>query len=209
MMKTKTATAALAIIALTALSACTTDPTPNPTTPGNSTTTATASPTPAATTVGPPAPTKATPPASEQEAIASASTAAVAFVRMSNLIEEEGGVNADRLDAFAVGASLDAAKAQANLFVTQKAKRLGDYVVRVDPSMSSARESLGPTGTKTPFGEASLNVCWDPTMSKTQKADGSVTPDQRLKGIVTMTVVYNPADQTWKVGEHLESRVSC
>lgn len=206
MMKTKTTSAVLAIIALTALSACTTDPKPTPTT---SPSTATASPTPTATTAAVPVPTKGNAPTSEQEAIASASTAAVAFVRMSNLVEEEGGANANRLDAFSFGASLDAAKSQANLYATQKAKRLGEYVVTVNPSLSSAHESIGPNGKKTPFGEANLNVCWDPSTSKTLKADGSVVPDRRQKGIVSMTVVYNAGDQTWKVGEHLESSVSC
>ncbi|WP_144662881.1 hypothetical protein [Paenarthrobacter nicotinovorans] len=211
MMKTKTASAVLAIIALTALSACTTDPKPNPTTSTTGTTTASTSPTPTPSTVAPPTPVTSNAPASSEQAIETAGQAAIAYFKMGNIIAQESGANPQRIAPFATDRALEVANAQAKNYATQQFKMIGFYNVTVSHDQSTASDLAQQNGTAVRFGEVILNTCVDISTAKFLDGSGNAVPDKDNlpRRVVNVTVGYNPADKTWKVVDTSGAPVAC
>ena len=164
---------------------------------------------PESSTSATPIPTAAAlaPPASEGEAVAGATEALQNYTATVNLIFEEGGVNPERIDAFALDVVRDQLVADARQVAELGYQFDGDIVATVESGYAGEREVEGET---LEFGSVNLIFCNDSRNRSVVLADGSVPPlpaDRAPRFDAGMS--FDPVKMSWFVRSLTPVGTSC
>jgi hypothetical protein len=130
---------------------------------------------PAATATSTPTPTVAAPaaPESEDAAVDQATAALLSYYDMVNLIFDEGGVNPERIDAYATGVVLDQVVLDARQVAELGYQFEGGITAEVESGYAVEQQVGGET---LEFGSVHLIFCNDSRDRSVVQADGSVPP---------------------------------
>lgn len=180
-----------------------TSPTPEPSGSGSPSATggAVSTATSAATATGTPKPTSAptvAPPTSDAEARAAATAVAKEYWAIGDAIYNDGGKDADRINAVAAGQAAKGTHEAAAIQVEKKITRQGNRGFEVTESYSSDLTITGKPVIKNGF--VSLNVCNDTTDVTGKNADGTTADKGTVfRFIIVVEVQYDPTVKKWLV----------
>jgi len=191
--KTATATTALAVTALLALTACnggnTPSPSPSTTTSPTSTTSATPSPTPSATK-------PAAAPTTEEAAKDQAFAAVKKYWALEDVIlKTDKGKNPERVDAIAIGDAAQTTRKYAAAVAKSPDKATGARTVAPYGGWVSA---LTYNGKKVPYGAAQLQVCNDMSKVIVKNPKGVQYPQpDPIRQVTEVDAVFDPSKGSW------------
>jgi hypothetical protein len=186
----------LALIGLLTLTGCA----PDGATPAASTTS-----TPAETAT--PTPTAAAVPASADEAVAQATAALQEYTAMVNQILVEGGVDPERIDAYATSVVRDDVVSAAQEIAAGGYQIEGGLEARVESGYAAEAQVDGEA---LEFGAVHLTICNDQRGRTMRLADGSVPPlpaDRAPRQDAGLT--FDPVKGSWFVSSLTPLGTSC
>lgn len=186
----------IALVSLLTLAGCA-DADAEPQSAPSSTVTESSTPRPAAAAV----------PASEEEAVAQATATLQEYTAMVNQVLTEGGVNPERIDAYATAVVRDEFVGSAQEIAKLGYTYEGGLTARVESGYATEAQFEGDM---LDFGSVQLTFCSDSTGRTTTRADGTSPPAPADRAPrLEAGIAYDPTKGSWFVRTLTPLGTSC
>jgi hypothetical protein len=166
-----------------------------------------ASTTPTPTGTATPTPTAAAVPASADQAVADATATLQEYTAMVNQILLEGGVNPERIDAYAISPVRDEIVTSAQQVAELGYQFEGGITARIESGYAG---EIHVDDESLPFGSVNLTFCNDSTARSVLLADGTAAPvpaDRSPR--FEAGVMFDPVKMSWFVRSLTPQGTSC